>query len=55
MERRNIEKIGNYWLWKEAEMRDLKDEHGTKMILSEIKLDSNSSDDLFTERNLEKY
>jgi len=55
MERKNIEKIGSYWVSKEAEMKDLKDEHSTKMILSEIKLDSNLSDDLFTERSLEKF
>jgi len=55
MERRNIEKIGKYWVSEEAEMKDLKDEHSTKMVLSEIKFDSNLSDDLFTERNLEKY
>jgi len=55
MERRNIEKIGSYWVSKEVEMKDLKNEHSTKMILSEIKFDSKLSNDLFTGRNLEKY
>ena len=55
MERRNIEKIDSYWVSKEVEMKDLKDEHSTKMILSEVKFDSKLSDALFTERNLEKF
>ena len=55
MERRNIESISKYWVAKEVEMKDLTDEHSTKMILSEIKFDSKLSDDLFTERSLEKY
>lgn len=55
MERRNIESINKYWVSKEVEMKDLKDEHSTKMILSEIKFDSKLSDDVFTERNLEKF
>jgi len=55
MERRNIESISKYWVSEEVEVKDLKDEHSTKMILSEIKFDTKLSDDLFTERNLEKY
>lgn len=55
MERRQIEKIDVYWISKEIVMKDLKDQHTSKMQLSEIKLDSNLSEDLFTERNLEKF
>ncbi|GAB6283007.1 MAG: outer membrane lipoprotein-sorting protein [Ignavibacterium sp.] len=55
MERRLVEKIDVYWISKEIEMKDLKDQHSSKMQLSEIILDSNLSDNLFTERNLEKF
>lgn len=54
MTRQKIEEIGEYWLAKESEMHDLKSEHTTKMIIEEIILDSNISDDKFTKRNLEK-
>lgn len=55
MERKQVEKIDSYWVSKEIEMKDLKEQHNSKMLLSEIKLDSNLSDNLFTERNLEKF
>ena len=35
MTRRQIEKIGKYWFSKEMEIKDLKEEHSTKMILNE--------------------
>ena len=54
MTRDNIEKIGEYWLARESEMQDLKSKHSTKMIIEEVKLDSQISDDKFTKRNLEK-
>jgi outer membrane lipoprotein-sorting protein len=54
MERRDIEKIGSYWVSKQVEMKDIKDEHATKMTLSDIKLDTGIPDNMFTERNLEK-
>ena len=50
-----LKKLTEYWISKEIEMKDLKDQHSSKMLLSEIKLDSKLSDDLFTERNLEKF
>ncbi|MDO9576332.1 MAG: outer membrane lipoprotein-sorting protein [Candidatus Cloacimonadales bacterium] len=54
MIRDKIEKIGEYWLARESEMQDLKSKHTTKMIIEEVKLDSEVSDDKFTKRNLEK-
>ncbi len=47
-----IEKIGNYWISKELQMEDLKEGRKSIMETIEIKLDSNLSDELFTERYL---
>lgn len=47
-----VEKIGNYWISKELQMEDLKNGRKTIMETLEIKLDSNLSDELFTERYL---
>jgi len=54
MTRDNIEKIGGYWLARESEMQNLKSKHSTKMIIEEVKFDSEFSNDLFTKRNLDK-
>jgi outer membrane lipoprotein-sorting protein len=54
MTRDNIEKIGEYWLARESEMQNLKSKHTTKMIIEEVKFDSEFSNDIFTKRNLEK-
>jgi len=54
MERRRIEKIGNYWVSKEMEMKDVKINHSTKMIIEKPEFDTGLSDDLFTERNLSR-
>jgi outer membrane lipoprotein-sorting protein len=54
MERRNIEKIGKYWFAKEFEIEDLKEEHSTKMILSDVEFDTGISDETFTERYLKR-
>ncbi|MAT59818.1 MAG: hypothetical protein CMF23_17730 [Ignavibacteriae bacterium] len=54
MERRNVEKIGKYWFSKEFEIKDLKEEHRTKMILSDVEFDTGISDETFTERYLKK-
>ena len=50
----NIEKVGNYRIAKEMEMKDLKKSHSTKMTINEIKLDSGLLDDIFTKRNLKR-
>ncbi len=47
-----IEKIGNYWIAKELQMEDLKEGRKSIMETVEIKLDSNLSDKIFTERYL---
>jgi outer membrane lipoprotein-sorting protein len=54
MERRKVEKNGNYWEAKEAEMRDLKKEHRTKMIIIHSKFDQDLKDELFTRRYLKR-
>ena len=55
MERRKIEKKGNYWVSLEMEMKDLKKQHTTKMITGKVELDTGLSDKLFTKRNLKKF
>ncbi len=52
--RRRIEKVGNYWVAFETEMKDVKKEHTTRMVLEDVKFDTNLSDDIFTLRNLER-
>lgn len=50
----NIEKIGEYQIAKQMEMKDLEKSHSTKMIINEIQLDSGLTDDIFTTRNLQR-
>ncbi len=52
--RRRIEKVGNYWIAFETEMKDVKRNHATRLILEDVKVDTNLSDDIFTIRNLER-
>lgn len=47
-------KIGNYWNAQEVEMKDLKKNHTTKMQMSDVKYDSNLSDDDFSVRKLKQ-
>lgn len=54
MERRQITKIGSYWVSKEMDMKDLKAQHSTKMLLENIEFDTGLSDELFTERYLRR-
>jgi outer membrane lipoprotein-sorting protein len=49
-----FEKIGKYWNAKEIEMTDLKKNHKTKMIMSDVKYDLGLSDDEFTVRRLKQ-
>jgi len=53
-ERRRIEKLGNYWVSKEFEIHDLKEDHRTKSILEEVKFDTGLEDKLFTKRYLKR-
>ena len=54
MERRKLQKKGNYWIPMEMEMKDLKKQHTTKMITDKVELDSGLTDKTFTKRNLQK-
>ncbi len=54
MRRSKIEKINEYWISKESEMEDLRKKHKTKMIISDVKFDSNLSDAKFSKRYLSR-
>lgn len=45
-------KKGNYWYAEEVLMTNLKKNHSTKIILTEIEFDTGISDDVFTVENL---
>ncbi len=47
-------KIGNYWNAQEMTMKNLKKNHSTKMIMSNVKYDQGISDDEFTVRKLKQ-
>ena len=49
-----FDKIGKYWNAKEITMTDLKKNHTTKMIMSDVKYDQNLSGDEFTVRKLKQ-
>jgi len=49
-----FEKIGKYWNAKEIEMTDLKKNHKTKMLMSDVKYDTGLTDDDFTVRKLKQ-
>ena len=49
-----FEKVGNYWSSKEILMKDLKRNHSTKMIISDVTYDQGLSDDEFTVRKLKQ-
>jgi outer membrane lipoprotein-sorting protein len=49
-----FEKIGKYWNAKEIKMTDLKKNHVTKMIMSDVKYDTGLTDDEFTVRKLKQ-
>lgn len=50
----NIKKIGKYWIPQKITMEDVKKKHQTVMELSEIEFDTGFSDELFTERYLQR-
>jgi len=45
-------KVGKYWNSTEIEMYDLRKNHRTKMLMSDVKFDTGLSDDEFTVRKL---
>ncbi len=54
LEMRKIEKIKDYFVAREMEMKDLKKQHSTKMIIEEIELDTGIPDKIFTKRYLRR-
>lgn len=54
MNKNKIEIVGKYITSKEMEMRNLKKEHRTVMIMKDIKFDNGFTDKQFTERELKK-
>ncbi len=51
---RDIGKENSYWVAHEIEFYDIKDDHRTKIILEEVKLDTGLEDKLFTQRYLKR-
>ena len=49
-----FEKIGDYWNSRKIEMKDLKKDHKTIMLMSDVKYDTGISDDEFTVRKLKQ-
>jgi outer membrane lipoprotein-sorting protein len=54
MERRKVTQIEGYWTSSETEMHDLKIEHRTVMTISKVTFDTGLSDDMFTQRFLQR-
>ena len=50
--RYKYKKNGNYWYAEEVLMTDLKKQHSTKILMSDIKFDQGLSDDEFTVEKL---
>ncbi|MCH2448527.1 MAG: outer membrane lipoprotein-sorting protein [Gracilimonas sp.] len=50
----NIENINGYWMGKTMEMKTLKNNHRTELILSDIEFDQGLSDSDFSERMLKR-
>jgi outer membrane lipoprotein-sorting protein len=50
--REQIEKIDGFWTCRQYEMKDVKEDHSTRMMLMNIKFNKGMSDDVFTERSL---
>ena len=50
----NFVKIGNYWNAQKVDMKNLKKNHSTKMIMSDVKYDQGLTDDDFTVRKLKE-
>ena len=54
MTRSEVEKIDGYWFAKRSEMADLRSGQKTIMILETVRFDQGLSDDIFTERYLQR-
>jgi len=51
---RNVEKISGYWVLTDLEMHNVQENHTTNIILSDVRLDSGVSDDMFSERRMRR-
>ncbi len=51
---RKIEKENDYWVAREVEFHDIKDDHKTKIVLLEVKFDTGLKDEFFTQRYLKR-
>jgi outer membrane lipoprotein-sorting protein len=51
---REIEKVDNYWVAREIEFHDIKDDHRTKIILMKVKFDTGLKDEFFSQRYLKR-
>ena len=54
MERKEIKKVGKYWIAHEFSMKDLKKNHSTVMKITDIKFDQGLKDNLFSKRYLKR-
>lgn len=54
LENRKLEKVDGYWAATEIEMKDVQRDHSTLFISSNLKFDSNLSDDEFTVRRMKQ-
>ncbi len=51
---RDIGKENNYWVAREIEFHDIKDDHRTKIIIMEAKYDTGLNDEFFSQRYLKR-
>ena len=50
--REDVKQVQGYWVAMTTTMEDLKKQHKSQMVTSDLKLDSGVGDDKFTERSL---
>ena len=55
MTREQYELTGIYWAAKVMEIRDVKKNHATRMLIEEVEYDSDQSEDIYTKRNLQRF
>ncbi|MBN1450243.1 MAG: outer membrane lipoprotein-sorting protein [Anaerolineales bacterium] len=54
MERENIRKIGEYWVAHTMTMKDVKKQHRTILQLTNVEIDKDLGDELFSQRYLQR-
>jgi outer membrane lipoprotein-sorting protein len=52
--RSRIEKVSRYWVSKELEVHELKEDHRTKSILEQVEFDTGLKDEMFTQRYMKR-